>query len=184
MCWHFCIALTPYISRLERRGQISSLFIADCRRRSTPCSNSFLVSSGARSARRVAVSGEIRFRHVLHVHLDRCRSLTLAASARQQRARLGRSGSCAHALGARCWQWSSALGYPPALLRCFAEHCMFTHFGTSLSGRASARWFLQPSVFRSLKRRSSAESSSVFYSGLSKTAIDRTRVWISQQCIS
>ena len=39
------------------------------------------------------VSSEIRLRHVLSPrHLDRCRILALAASSRQQRARLGRSG--------------------------------------------------------------------------------------------
>ena len=38
-------------------------------------------------------------------------------------------------------------------------HCMFTHFGTSLSGRALARCFLRRSAFRSSKRRFSAESS-------------------------
>src|SRR6266403_471228 len=110
---------------LYRRGQISSLFYRDCPRRSAPHSNSFLVSSGACSARRVPVSSEIRFRHVLSPrHPDRCRALPLAASAPQQRARLGRSGLCAQSvLGTRCWLRSPALGHSPALLRCFA-HCI------------------------------------------------------------
>src|SRR4029077_15981602 len=115
----------PYISRLERRGQISSLFYRDRSRRSTACSDSFLVGSGARSARRIPVSGEIRFRHVLSPrHLGRRRALVLAASARQQRARPDRSGPCAQsALGTRFWLRSPALGHSPALLRCFA-HCI------------------------------------------------------------
>src|SRR4029077_21073847 len=113
----------PYISRLERRGQISSLFYRDRRRRSTACSDSFLVGSGARSARRVPVSSEIRFRHVFSPrHLGRCRALVLAASARQQRPELGRSGPYAEsASGTRCWRRSPALGHSPALLRCFAD---------------------------------------------------------------